>query len=101
MKLGDLPIRHQDSLIRKTLRRAELVRYWWEYRGRLATLIRGVEGGRSVHLDSRERQEIRRFWSHYGVSYVNPEWYRLFKALNGTRGSALLEPNGKRAAGRH
>jgi hypothetical protein len=83
MKLPDLPIRHQDSLVRKTMRRAELVRYWWEYRGRLATLLRQVDGARAVHLDGRERDAIRRFWKQYGISYVNLEWYRLFKALNG------------------
>ena len=83
MKPADLPIRHQDSLVRKTLRRAELVRYWWEYRGRLAMLLRHVDGGRSVQLDARERASIRRFWKQYGVSYVNLEWYRLFKALHG------------------
>ena len=31
-----------------------------------------------------ERASIRRFWKDYGVSYVNLEWYRLFKALNGS-----------------
>ena len=84
MKLSDLPIRHQDSLIRKTLRRAEIVRYWWEYRGRLSTLLRQVDGAHSVRLDAGEREAIRTFWKRYGVSYVNLEWYRLFKALNGT-----------------
>lgn len=84
MKLPELPIRHQDSLVRKTLRRAELIRYWWEYRGRLATLLRHVDGAHSVHLEGRERDAVRRFWKQYGVSYVNLEWYRLFKALNGT-----------------
>jgi Sugar-transfer associated ATP-grasp len=84
MKPADLPIRHQDTLVRKSLRRAELLRYWWEYRGRLATLLRHVEGGRSAQLDGRERTAIRRFWKQYGVSYVNLEWYRLFKALNGS-----------------
>jgi hypothetical protein len=84
MKPADLPIRHQDTLVRKTMRRAELLRYWWEYRGRLASLLRHVEGGGSVQLDRRERASIRRFWKHYGVSYVNLEWYRLFKALNGS-----------------
>ncbi len=43
-----------------------------------------MEGGGSVQLDARERASIRRFWKHYGVSYVNLEWYRLFKALNGS-----------------
>jgi hypothetical protein len=84
MKVSDLPRRHQDTLLRKSLRRAELVRYWWEYRGRLATLLRHVDGGHAVRLDSRERREIRQFWSRYGVSYLNLDWYRLFKALNGS-----------------
>lgn len=81
--IPDLPRRHQETLVRKTLRQAELVRYWWEYRGRLATLLKHAENGRSVRLDSRERHEIRRFWSGYGVNYINLDWYRLFKALNG------------------
>jgi hypothetical protein len=84
MTLPELPRRHQDTLVRKTMQRAELVRYWWEYRGRLATLMRHVDGARSVRLDAGERQQIRAFWSRYGISYVNLEWYRLFKALNGS-----------------
>lgn len=60
------------------------MRYWWEYRGRLATLLKHAENGRSVRLDARERQEIRRYWSGYGIGYINLDWYRLFKALNGT-----------------
>jgi hypothetical protein len=83
MKLSELPRRHQDTLIRKTLQRAELVRYWWEYRGRLATLLDHVEGARTVKLDPQERREIRDFWSRFGISYINYDWYRLFKALNG------------------
>jgi len=84
MKTADLPSRHQDTLVRKTLRRAELVRYWWEYRGRLATLLRHVENGRSVRLDARERHDIKRYWSGYGINYLNLDWFRLFKALNGS-----------------
>ena len=84
MKHPELPRRHQDTLVRKTMQRAELVRYWWEYRGRLATLLRHVEGAQSVRLDAGERQQIRAFWSRYGISYLNLEWYRLFKALNGS-----------------
>jgi hypothetical protein len=84
MKLPELPVRHQDSLVRKTLQRAELVRYWWEYRSRLAALLRTVDGARSVRLTAHERKAIREFWRQYGVSYVNLDWYRLFKALNGS-----------------
>lgn len=83
MKIPDLPRRHQDTLVRKTLRQAELVRYWWEYRGRLATLLKHVENGRAVRLDARERHDIRRYWSSYGINYINLDWFRLFKALNG------------------
>jgi hypothetical protein len=83
MKLPDLPRRHQDTLVRKTLQRAELVRYWWEYRGRLATLLKHAENGRSVRLDARERNDIRRYWAGYGITYINLDWFRLFKALNG------------------
>lgn len=83
MKTPELPSRHQDTLVRRTLQQAELVRYWWEYRGRLATLLNHVENGRSVRLDARERQEIRRYWAGYGISHINLDWYRLFKALNG------------------
>ncbi len=84
MKPSDLPIRHEDTLPRKLLRRAELLRYWWEYRGRLSTLLRHVDGAHAVRLDAGERRRIREFWNRYGVSYVNPDWYRLFKALTGT-----------------
>lgn len=83
MNPPELPRRHQDTLVRKTLRRAELVRYWWEYRGRLQTLLKHVEDGRAVRLDARERQDIKRYWSGFGVNYINLDWYRLFKALNG------------------
>jgi len=84
MKPSELPRRHQETLVRQALRRAELVRYWWEYRGRLRRLLREVDGARAVRLDRDERQAIRRFWSRFGVSYINLEWYRLFKALNGS-----------------
>lgn len=84
MKPSELPRRSQDTLVRKTLRRAELVRYWWEYRGRLRALLREVDRTGAVRLDGRERQAIRRYWSRFGVSYINLEWYRLFKALNGS-----------------
>lgn len=83
MKLPELPRRHQDTLVRKTLQRAELVRYWWEYRGRLQTLLKHVEDGRAVRLDARERQDIKRYWSGFGINYINLDWYRLFKVLNG------------------
>ena len=84
MKATELPRLHEDTLVRKVLRQAELARYWWEYRGRVATLLRHVDSARSVRLESAERRAIREFWSKYGVSYVNLEWYRLFKALNGS-----------------
>jgi hypothetical protein len=84
MRVSELPRLHEESLVRKLVQQAELVRYWWEYRGRVRTLLRHVEGARSVRLDSGERRTIRQYWSNYGVSYLNLEWYRLFKALNGS-----------------
>lgn len=70
--------------MRKALQRAELVRYWWAYRGRLRELLRVVGPSGSVRLTAAERRRIREYWSSYGVPYVNPDWYRLFKALTGT-----------------
>lgn len=84
MKPSELPRRHEDTLVRQAMQRAELVRYWWEYRGRLRTLLREVDGAGAVRLDGRERDAIRRYWSRFGVSFINLEWYRLFKALNGS-----------------
>lgn len=84
MRATELPRLHEETLVRKALRQAELARYWWEYRGRLAALLRQVDPAGSVRLESAERTAIREFWSRYGVSYVNLEWYRLFKALNGS-----------------
>jgi hypothetical protein len=84
MKANELPQQHHDTVVRKTLRKAELVRYWWEYRGRLAALLGHVDGGRTVRLTAQERQTVRAFWARYGVSFINLDWYRLFKALNGT-----------------
>lgn len=84
MKATELPARHEDTLVRKTLQRAEIVRYWWEYRGRLRELLRVVDPGGRVGLDAGERTAVREFWERYGIGYVNADWYRLFKALNGT-----------------
>ena len=84
MKATELPRRHEETLVRKAMQRAELIRYWWEYRGRLRELLRVVDPGGAVRLDASERRAIRDHWTRYGVSYVNPDWYRLFKALTGT-----------------
>ncbi len=70
--------------MRQSLQRAELVRYWWEYRGRLRALMRHVDGARATRLDGRERQAVRQYWARFGVQYINLDWYRLFKALNGS-----------------
>jgi len=83
MKASELPRRHEETLVRKAMQRAELIRYWWEYRGRLRELLRVVDPGGSVCLDATERSAVRDYWARYGVSYVNPDWYRLFKALTG------------------
>ncbi len=83
MKPSELPRRHQDTLIRRALRRAELVRYWWEYRGRLRALLREVDRAGEVRVNGRERQAVRAYWTRFGISHINLEWYRLFKALNG------------------
>jgi hypothetical protein len=84
MKASELPSRHQDTAIRKALRRAELVRYWWEYRSRLRELLRLADPSGTVRLDGHERSAVRDYWRRFGVSYVNQDWYRLFKALTGT-----------------
>lgn len=83
MKATELPERHEDTLVRKTLQRAEVVRYWWEYRGRLRELLRVVDPGGRVSLDAGERTAVREFWRRYGIGYVNLDWYRLFKVLTG------------------
>lgn len=83
MKASELPVRHHDTVVRRLLRRAELVRYWWEYRGRLRDLLRVADAAGAVRLDAGEKKQIRDYWSAYGVDYVNLDWYRLFKALTG------------------
>ena len=83
MKSSQLPRRHQDTTVRSAMRRAELIRYWWEYRGRLRALLHVVDPRGSVHLDGIERSAVRGYWRRFGVGYVNPDWYRLFKALTG------------------
>ncbi len=84
MKASELPQPHQDSVVRKAVKRAELLRYWWEYRGRLRDLLRVVDPAGVVRLDGDERRAVRDHWARYGVSHVNPDWYRLFKALTGS-----------------
>ena len=84
MKASELPRPHRDTVVRQALRRAELIRYWWEYRGRLANLLKHVDGAYKSHLTGDERQAIRSYWSRYGISFINRDWYRLFKALNGS-----------------
>lgn len=84
MKASELPARHEDTLVRRVLQRAELVRYWWEYRGRLRELLRIVDPGGTVRLDAAERNAIRDYWAQYGMLHVNQDWYRLFKVLTGT-----------------
>lgn len=84
MKPTETPQPHRDSRVRSALKRAELVRYWWEYRGRVRAILRARDPKNAVRLDAGERRAIREFWRRYGVSYVNPDWYRLFKVLSGT-----------------
>lgn len=84
MKASELPQRHQDSVVRKAMKRAELLRYWWEYRGRLRDMLRVVDPEGAVRLDGAERRAVHDYWTQHGVSYVNLDWYRLFKALMGT-----------------
>ena len=83
MKPSELPSPHQDTAVRKAMRRAELIRYWWEYRGRLRALLRVVDPEGHVRLDGGERNAVRNYWRQFGVAHVNPDWYRLFKALTG------------------
>ena len=92
MKASELPRRHQETLVRKAMQRAELIRYWWEYRGRLRELLRVVDPGRAVRLNATA-QQIRDHWTGYGVEYVNLDWYRLFKALTGRQPAINPEGN--------
>jgi hypothetical protein len=84
MKSAELPGRHQETTVRRALHRAELLRYWWEYRGRLRELLRVVDPSNQVWLDAGERKAVRDYWRRFGVGFVNTDWFRLFKALNGT-----------------
>ena len=84
MKPTELPGRHQDTLVRRAMRRAELLRYWWEYRGRLRELLRVVDPADRVQLDGDEKTAVREYWRQFGVGSVNEDWYRLFKALTGS-----------------
>jgi hypothetical protein len=84
MKATELPSRHQDTAVRKALHRAELIRYWWEYRGRLRQLLRVVDLPGQVRLSAAERSAVRQFWRRFGIGHVNLDWYRLFKAVTGT-----------------
>jgi hypothetical protein len=83
MKASGFPRPHRDTVVRQALRRAELLRYWWEYRGRLGTLLKHVDTTNSSRLTGDERHQVRSFWSRYGISFINLDWYRLFKSLTG------------------
>lgn len=84
MRVFDLPQPNQPSAVRKTLRRAELVRYWWEYRGRLRELLHVVDPSGHSRITGEERDRVRQHWRAYGINYLNYDWYHLFKALTGT-----------------
>lgn len=83
MKHGELPQRHRPTAVRQALRRAELLRYWWEYRGRLGEFLRILDPSGAVRLTTSERTAVRDYWEPLGLGRVNSEWYRLFKVLNG------------------
>jgi hypothetical protein len=83
MKASELPRRQRDSVVRQALQRAELLRYWWEYRGRLATLLKQVDPSGAVRLTAEERHDVRSYWARFDVSFMNLDWYRLFKGLTG------------------
>jgi hypothetical protein len=82
MNAPELPRLHRDTVVRRAMRRAELLRYWWEYRGRLATLLKHVDSYGS-RLTGEERRSVRAYWSRYDISFLNLDWYRLFKGLTG------------------
>ena len=84
MTRPELPSRHEETIVRQLLRRAERVRYWWEYRRRLKTLLHAIDPFHTVRLTTGEQRLVREFWASYGIHYVNANWYRLFKALTGT-----------------
>jgi hypothetical protein len=78
------PRRHQDTPVRAWVRRAERLRYWWEYRGRLKEMLRVIDPQGEVQLTATERRDLRAYWAERGVAHLNPDWYRMFKALTGT-----------------
>lgn len=84
MNRTEFPRRHEETVVRQLVRRAERVRYWWEYRGRLKQLLGVIDPTGDVRLTAGEHRVVRDFWAGYGIRYVNPDWYRLFKALTGT-----------------
>jgi hypothetical protein len=83
MRVFDLPQQDQPTAVRKALRRAELVRYWWEYRGRLHELLAIVDPSGASRLTKAERDTVRGYWRRFDIGYLNDEWNHLFKALTG------------------
>jgi hypothetical protein len=84
MKHDEAPQQHRETRVRALVRQAEQVRYWWEYRGRLKAMLRVIDANGTVQLTAAERASVSEFWAGHGVSRVNTDWYRVFKALNGT-----------------
>jgi hypothetical protein len=78
------PTQHRPTRVRQLLQWAERLRYGWEYRFRVRELLRAVQPGHSVKLSRREGKMVRDFWRRYGINFINLDWYRLFKGLNGS-----------------
>lgn len=83
MTAHELPSPLQPTTIRKGLGWAERLRYRWEYQRRLRVILKHVDPDGAVRLTWTERQRIREFWKTYGIDFVSPSWYRLFKTLTG------------------
>ena len=83
MKAATLPSPLPVTAARRGLGWAEVLRYRWEYLGRLRTLLAQVDPTGSVRLTHTERRRIREYWSRHDISFVSLSWYRLFKALTG------------------
>lgn len=83
MKVAELPTPFQPTAVRRGLGWAERLRYRWEYRGRLRTLLQQVDPKGAVRLTLTERQRVREYWAGHGIDFVSSSWYLLFKGLTG------------------
>jgi len=83
MRALELPTASQPTMVRRGLRWAERLRYRWEYRGRLRTLLQHVDPSGTVRLTFDERRRVREYWASRDLDLASLSWFRLFKALTG------------------